>query len=223
MATRQASIGPQGVPCKTAQSARVLTLARSPDWRLEVAGPKPLNLTLAELESMGSTTQHFSAHLCRGMERRGRVGRHSRDWPRPSCGWRCVLTRRRLLAAAPRPWRVRSGHRRAADFQLGWTARSRSAATTRTVTKSSLVWRRLPASEASVATVQRNRLFSGPHTRRSDAPRGSRHERKDFPPSSRRQECRKRNLTGTSNTSSWTLSTRSSPSRSRIAVMGLLL
>ena len=60
LATRQASKGPQGVPVnKTARSARVLTLARADDWRLEVAGPTPFTLTLAEIESMASVTRHF--------------------------------------------------------------------------------------------------------------------------------------------------------------------
>src|SRR4051812_42472212 len=56
LATRQASKGPQGVPVnKTATSAGVLDLARAHDWRLEVTGPSPYTLTLAELESMEKT------------------------------------------------------------------------------------------------------------------------------------------------------------------------
>ena len=56
LATRQASQGPQGVPVnKRASSAGVTDLARAPDWRLEVVGPKPFTLTLDDLESMERT------------------------------------------------------------------------------------------------------------------------------------------------------------------------
>ena len=67
LATREASKGPQGVPVnKTARSARVLTLARADDWRLEVTGPTPFTLTLAELESMRSVTRHFPLSCVEG-------------------------------------------------------------------------------------------------------------------------------------------------------------
>lgn len=60
LATRQASKGPQGVPVnKTAQSARVIELAHRPDWHLEVGGPKPFTLTLAELEAMAAVERSF--------------------------------------------------------------------------------------------------------------------------------------------------------------------
>ncbi len=67
LATRQASKGPQGVPVnKTARSARVLTLARAEDWRLEVIGPTAFTLSLAELESMTSVTRHFPISCVEG-------------------------------------------------------------------------------------------------------------------------------------------------------------
>ncbi|MEO7352636.1 MAG: molybdopterin-dependent oxidoreductase, partial [Marmoricola sp.] len=73
LSTRQASKGPQGVPVnKTARSARVLTLARADDWRLEVMGPKPFTLTLADLASMRAVTRHFPLSCVEGWS----VGAH---------------------------------------------------------------------------------------------------------------------------------------------------
>ena len=67
LATRQASKGPSGVPVnKTAHSAGVLTIARDPEWRLEVVGPQPFVLTLAELESMTSVMRHFPLSCVEG-------------------------------------------------------------------------------------------------------------------------------------------------------------
>ena len=67
LATRQASKGPQGVPVnKTASSARVLTLARADDWHLEVTGPTPFTLTLADLEAIRSVTRHFPISCVEG-------------------------------------------------------------------------------------------------------------------------------------------------------------
>ncbi len=67
LATREASKGPQGVPVnKTAASARVLTRARATDWQLEVAGPHPFILTLAELESMSAVTRQFPLSCVEG-------------------------------------------------------------------------------------------------------------------------------------------------------------
>ncbi|HEY5848796.1 MAG TPA: molybdopterin-dependent oxidoreductase [Microlunatus sp.] len=52
-AARQWSAGPQGVPVnRTSEQAKVATLATSPSWRLEVTGPKPFELTLADLEPL---------------------------------------------------------------------------------------------------------------------------------------------------------------------------
>jgi len=67
LATRQASKGPQGVPVnKTARSARVLTTARAADWSLEVTGPKPFTLTLAELEAMQTVSRGFPLSCVEG-------------------------------------------------------------------------------------------------------------------------------------------------------------
>jgi DMSO/TMAO reductase YedYZ molybdopterin-dependent catalytic subunit len=78
LATRQASKGPQGVPVnKTAKSARVLTLARAEDWRLEVGGPTPFALTLADLESMQTAGRHFPLSCVEGWS----VGAHWQGIP----------------------------------------------------------------------------------------------------------------------------------------------
>ena len=67
LATREASKGPQKVPVnKTARSARVLTLARAEDWRLEVMGRLPFTLTLAELEAMQSVTRRLPLSCVEG-------------------------------------------------------------------------------------------------------------------------------------------------------------
>ncbi|MCW2846161.1 MAG: hypothetical protein JWR90_135 [Marmoricola sp.] len=67
LATRQASKGPQGVPVnKTARSARVLTSARAADWTLEVVGPRPFTLTLADLESIESVSRDFPLSCVEG-------------------------------------------------------------------------------------------------------------------------------------------------------------
>jgi DMSO/TMAO reductase YedYZ molybdopterin-dependent catalytic subunit len=51
LAPRQWTRGPQGVPVnRTADQAKIMAAATSPSWTLEVAGPKPYRLTLAELE-----------------------------------------------------------------------------------------------------------------------------------------------------------------------------
>jgi hypothetical protein len=53
MAIRQPSRGPQGVAVnRTAEQAQVMALATAPDWRLQVSGPSPYTLTLADLEEM---------------------------------------------------------------------------------------------------------------------------------------------------------------------------
>jgi hypothetical protein len=52
LAARQWTKGPQGVPVnRTAEQAQVMAAATAPDWVLEVVGPRPYALTLAELES----------------------------------------------------------------------------------------------------------------------------------------------------------------------------
>ena len=67
LATRQASKGPQEVPVnKTAHSAGVLTLARDPEWRLEVVGRRPFVLTLADLEAMDTVDRRFPISCVEG-------------------------------------------------------------------------------------------------------------------------------------------------------------
>jgi len=53
LAIRQPSQGPKGVPVnRTADQAQVMAAATSADWVLNVKGPKPYTLTLAEIEAM---------------------------------------------------------------------------------------------------------------------------------------------------------------------------
>ena len=52
LAPRQWTKGPQGVPVnRTANQAQVMAAATAADWVLEVVGPRPYTLTLADLES----------------------------------------------------------------------------------------------------------------------------------------------------------------------------
>jgi len=52
LAPRQWTKGPQGVPVnRTAEQAGIMAAATSPSWSLEVVGPKPYRLTLADLAS----------------------------------------------------------------------------------------------------------------------------------------------------------------------------
>ena len=52
LAPRQWTNGPQGVPVnRTANQAQVMGAATAADWVLEVVGPRPYTLTLADLES----------------------------------------------------------------------------------------------------------------------------------------------------------------------------
>ena len=52
LAARQWTKGPQGVPVnRTADQAHVMAAATAADWMLEVVGPRPYTLTLADLES----------------------------------------------------------------------------------------------------------------------------------------------------------------------------
>lgn len=53
LAPRRPDIGPQGLPVnRTAQGAQVRALATAPGWVLEVAGPRPLRLSLDALNRM---------------------------------------------------------------------------------------------------------------------------------------------------------------------------
>jgi Oxidoreductase molybdopterin binding domain len=52
LASRQWTKGPQGVPVnRTAEQAGIMAAATSPSWSLEVVGPKPYRLALADLAS----------------------------------------------------------------------------------------------------------------------------------------------------------------------------
>ena len=67
LATRQASKGPQAVPVnKTAEQARVVDIARSPDWSLEVTGPAPFTVSLSELEAMSTKARRFPISCVEG-------------------------------------------------------------------------------------------------------------------------------------------------------------
>jgi hypothetical protein len=53
LAPRQPSRGPLGLPVgETAEEAQVTDVAAAADWRLEVTGPEPYTLTLAEVEAL---------------------------------------------------------------------------------------------------------------------------------------------------------------------------
>ncbi len=67
LATREPLSGPQGVPVnKTAEQARVVDLARAPDWRLDVAGPQPFSLSLADLEGTPTEERRFPISCVEG-------------------------------------------------------------------------------------------------------------------------------------------------------------
>ena len=60
LATRQPQLGPQGVPVnRTAEEAQVIDAAMRPDWRLEVMGPRPYTLNLADLEGLARHEGEF--------------------------------------------------------------------------------------------------------------------------------------------------------------------
>jgi len=57
LAPRRPDIGPQGLPVnRSAVAARVVALARDPDYRLEVVGPRPFTLGLDELRAFDRHT-----------------------------------------------------------------------------------------------------------------------------------------------------------------------
>jgi molybdopterin-dependent oxidoreductase-like protein protein len=67
LATRQPSKGPQGVPVnRTADQARVRELALAPTWQLQVTGPQPYTLTLAEVEAMATREASFPISCVEG-------------------------------------------------------------------------------------------------------------------------------------------------------------
>jgi len=60
LAPRRPDIGPQRLPVnRTAAAARVLTVARDPGYQLEVVGPRPFTLSLAELRAFGPHTSRL--------------------------------------------------------------------------------------------------------------------------------------------------------------------
>jgi hypothetical protein len=70
LATRQSKKGPQRVPVnRTADQAKVLDLvarARAGHWQLDVKGPKPFTLSLAEVEAMAEHEAHFPISCVEG-------------------------------------------------------------------------------------------------------------------------------------------------------------
>jgi DMSO/TMAO reductase YedYZ molybdopterin-dependent catalytic subunit len=60
LAPRRPDIGPQRVPVnRTAVAARVLTVARDPNYQLEVVGPRPFTLSLDELHALAHHTSRL--------------------------------------------------------------------------------------------------------------------------------------------------------------------
>jgi molybdopterin-dependent oxidoreductase-like protein protein len=75
LAIRQSSKGPQDVPInRTADQARVRTLAMARDWRLAVTGPKPFTIALADLEELADHEAGFPIACVEGWS----VGAHWR-------------------------------------------------------------------------------------------------------------------------------------------------
>jgi DMSO/TMAO reductase YedYZ molybdopterin-dependent catalytic subunit len=67
LAPRQWTRGPQGVPVnRTAEQARVIAAATSPGWTLEVVGPQPYRLTLADLETGAVRDARFPINCVEG-------------------------------------------------------------------------------------------------------------------------------------------------------------
>ena len=67
LAVRQWSKGPQGVPVnRTAEQAKVIAMASSPDWSLQVTGPRPYRLTLADLEPRAVHEARFPINCVEG-------------------------------------------------------------------------------------------------------------------------------------------------------------
>jgi hypothetical protein len=75
LAPRQWTKGPQGVPVnRTAEQAKIMAAATSPTWALEVAGPKPYRLTLADLDPRAVHEAEFPINCVEGWS----VGAHWR-------------------------------------------------------------------------------------------------------------------------------------------------
>jgi DMSO/TMAO reductase YedYZ molybdopterin-dependent catalytic subunit len=57
LSPRDTSVGPQHLPInRTAAAAGVVDIAQQSDWQLQVVGPKPFALTLAELSALPQTS-----------------------------------------------------------------------------------------------------------------------------------------------------------------------
>jgi DMSO/TMAO reductase YedYZ molybdopterin-dependent catalytic subunit len=75
LAPRQWTKGPQGVPVnRTAEQAKIMAAATSPTWSLEVVGPKPYQLTLADLDSRAAHEAQLPINCVEGWS----VGAHWR-------------------------------------------------------------------------------------------------------------------------------------------------
>ena len=71
LAVRQPSRGPQGVPVgRTAAEAEVSADLIGADWTLQIDGPQPYALTLAEIEQQAVQRGANSGRRCRRLERR---------------------------------------------------------------------------------------------------------------------------------------------------------
>jgi DMSO/TMAO reductase YedYZ molybdopterin-dependent catalytic subunit len=67
LAARQPSKGPQGVPVnKTAASAGITEADTGPSWTLELGGPQPYTLTLADIEAMSVHDEHWPINCVEG-------------------------------------------------------------------------------------------------------------------------------------------------------------
>ncbi len=75
LAPRQWTRGPQQVPVnRTAEQARVAGAATAADWTLEVTGPRPFRITLADLEARPSRQARLPVSCVEGWS----VGAHWR-------------------------------------------------------------------------------------------------------------------------------------------------
>ncbi|HEY2044793.1 MAG TPA: molybdopterin-dependent oxidoreductase [Jatrophihabitans sp.] len=73
LAPRQPKNGPQELPINvTAQDARVSTAARSPQYRFTVEGPRPLTMSLAELEALPTVETTLPIACVEGWSRSAR-------------------------------------------------------------------------------------------------------------------------------------------------------
>ena len=73
LAPRQPSRGPIGLPVsKTAEEASVADPASAPDWRLEITGPEPYWLSLAEVEALPAAEEDLPFPANEGWSARAR-------------------------------------------------------------------------------------------------------------------------------------------------------